>query len=258
MAESLRLTSPRYPLVCLSTANLSSKSLQRLKVAQIEPHPVSDRFSVPDGASSYNDVARWKHTFYKLEAFSLIAYEKIVFLDSDMLINRNLDHLFEYEHMSAAVNYGRVKPYEHLSFPNTGVMVIKPLPELGKEIFSTWQTVARQTPSFSDQDLIHMYYQDHIMDTQRSWELSVTYNACSFLLDRIAVKHGLNAAFDKPNEKTIAVVHFTTANKPWLTSVSFRGQLLIRKVLRGKLLEVRAYLKFYRLLGKVRKATHMV
>lgn len=48
----------------------------------------------------------WCYTFDKLLLWGMTMYEKIVFLDSDMIVLKNIDELFECQDMSA-VQTGR-------------------------------------------------------------------------------------------------------------------------------------------------------
>ncbi|KAH7276757.1 hypothetical protein KP509_39G020600 [Ceratopteris richardii] len=63
--------------------------------------------------NSYNE---WNYS--KLRLWQLTSYQKIVFLDSDTLVLRNIDFLFEAEELSASGNSRTVF--------NSGVMVIEP------------------------------------------------------------------------------------------------------------------------------------
>ncbi|CAI7890398.1 unnamed protein product, partial [Closterium sp. NIES-53] len=54
----------------------------------------------------------------KLRLWQLTEYAKVVFVDADILVLRNMDHLFEYPELSARSNSRR--------FFNSGVMVIEP------------------------------------------------------------------------------------------------------------------------------------
>ena len=62
-----------------------------------------------------------KNTFDKLNIFSLVEFEKIVYLDSDLLILENIDNLFNYPHLSCP----RDLPFNMTKF-NSGVMVLEP------------------------------------------------------------------------------------------------------------------------------------
>ncbi|KAJ0014426.1 hypothetical protein Pint_19887 [Pistacia integerrima] len=67
-------------------------------------------FSVKD---SYNE---WNYS--KLRVWQLIEYEKVIFIDADLLVLRNIDKFFSYPQLSAAGNDG--------SLFNSGIMVIEP------------------------------------------------------------------------------------------------------------------------------------
>ena len=43
----------------------------------------------------------WEKTFFKLKMFELTQYDKICYLDSDMIVTENIDDLFDAPHMSA-------------------------------------------------------------------------------------------------------------------------------------------------------------
>lgn len=254
MARSLEATDPAYPLVVLISQGVSQQSKYILTDFGLSFLPVINHYQLPDTVGDRFATHRWAATFDKLETFHLLQFEKVLFVDSDMLISRNLDHLFEYEHMSCANYYGGVEPYDHFTFPNSGLFVAVPEKGLGDSIFSVWPKVAERLNSFSDQDLLHEYYGAKFSENKGSWRLPVTYNACSFLVDRIARKHGLNGQFSNPNDNTIAVVHFSSKKKPWKMSVQFALYLLARKALRGKWKEVQAYRIYFTHLLAVRKA----
>ena len=44
----------------------------------------------------------WKECLTKYHVFDMTEYDKVVFLDADLYIMKNLDHLFELPHMTAA------------------------------------------------------------------------------------------------------------------------------------------------------------
>jgi len=68
----------------------------------------------------------WKNCFTKFKIFDLTEYKKIIFLDSDILILKNIDHLFNCSHMTACIDgeYFNIWP-EYLHF-NAGCLVIEP------------------------------------------------------------------------------------------------------------------------------------
>ncbi|CAN1784027.1 Putative UDP-glucuronate:xylan alpha-glucuronosyltransferase 5 [Linum perenne] len=73
----------------------------------------SCQIASPFEKGSYNE---WNYS--KLRIWQLSDYDKVVFIDSDLLVIRNMDEIFTYPQLSASPNDG------HLF--NSGIMVIEP------------------------------------------------------------------------------------------------------------------------------------
>lgn len=66
------------------------------------------------------------HSATKLQILSLVEYEKIVYLDADMIVRANLDHLFDKPHGSAVWDWcGQSQMARHQGL-NSGLLVIEP------------------------------------------------------------------------------------------------------------------------------------
>lgn len=50
-------------------------------------------------------VGYWTQAFSKLRVWSLIEYEKVLFLDADVMVLKNLDHLFQEPEFTAALSW---------------------------------------------------------------------------------------------------------------------------------------------------------
>lgn len=102
----------KYPLVALHTGTLPDETLRALRARDIplqrvphlrpEPPPESASISNGDNKSDDNDENTWytndprfRECFTKLAVFSLTGYSRIVLLDADMLVRRNMDELFD-------------------------------------------------------------------------------------------------------------------------------------------------------------------
>jgi len=70
-------------------------------------------------------VGGWKQSFSKLRLWSLVQYEKIVMLDADILVIKNLDHLFLEEEYTAAPTWACTNANSPLK-PSGGFWVIQP------------------------------------------------------------------------------------------------------------------------------------
>jgi len=91
-----------------------------------------DTISVTDEINEYNTkinaplAATWKNCWTKFKIFDLIEYDKIVFLDADIMVLKNLDHLFELPHMTAALDGEYFNLWEGWPHFNSGCLVIEP------------------------------------------------------------------------------------------------------------------------------------
>lgn len=92
---SLRKAGSKYPLVVLYTdsfppeghAAVNARGLPKQRV----PH------LLPTLPKEYANDPRFYDTWTKLTAFSLVEYERVVLLDSDMLVRQNMDELMDLE-----------------------------------------------------------------------------------------------------------------------------------------------------------------
>lgn len=157
-----------------------------------------------------NKVDYWKETLFKLKVFDLTQFDKIVFLDSDMIALRNLDHLFEMPHMSCVAAGQELHP-EWVKL-NSGLMVIEPNHEeyLGLEglIESVYKERTAEGLGMGDQDVIQAYY-DELWQRSEQLHLSGVYNTMlgyAGYLHKSGKIKGLN---------DIYVYHFAGKEKPW-------------------------------------------
>ena len=94
LKRALQAVSSKYPLFCvlsISVDEYCQNLLEEQGVSCIRLNQSSVDF--PDQAGDY--FSHWSYTFDKLQIWGLMQFEKIVFLDSDMLILRNIDELFD-------------------------------------------------------------------------------------------------------------------------------------------------------------------
>ncbi len=87
----------KYPLVIMATSKLSERARNilstmlpsgRIITRDIEP-------IYPASVASGLAYARFNEVWTKLRAFELIEFKKVALVDSDMLVRRNMDELFE-------------------------------------------------------------------------------------------------------------------------------------------------------------------
>ncbi|MEG4836990.1 glycosyltransferase family 8 protein [Microcoleus sp. B9-D4] len=98
LARSLRQCQSRYPLVVMVTHDLlideaASALTQEPNIRQRLVSPIQPS---PQAHTEYA-YATFSEVWTKLRCWELVEFAKLVFLDADMLVLRNMDHLFEIE-----------------------------------------------------------------------------------------------------------------------------------------------------------------
>lgn len=96
-----------------------------------------------------NDKSRFVHVFTKLHIFELTEYDRVVYLDSDTIVNTNIDELCNCNSRYCAVVRN--------TFFNAGVMTITPSQEVFDDMVYRYTKIpAKLMPG--DQDFLNMYF----------------------------------------------------------------------------------------------------
>ena len=151
--------------------------------------------------TKYSEIEKLKEQqmafgdYTKYEIFSLTEFDKIIFLDSDIVVLGNIDYLIDFKESFGAVRELYIDQY------NTGVMVIGK-PFLNEKI--TYDLIHLTTiygiTEHLDQDIIDYYFTDIIKP------IPIEYNYLKTYSKQIFQNTGL--------PKYIKILHFI-AKKPW-------------------------------------------
>lgn len=97
LAHSLEKHNSAYPLIILYTPTLPSSCLAGLRheCALSNALLVPTTILTPREQITNHIAARFEDTWTKLRVFELVDYERLVFLDADMMVFRNMDELFD-------------------------------------------------------------------------------------------------------------------------------------------------------------------
>jgi len=190
----------------------------------------------------------WQYTFDKLQLWGLVDYEKMVYLDSDMMVMKNIDDLFDRPNFSAVAAGRLIHPtWNRL---NSGTMVVEPSlqvkDELVKSIAPTVGERGRVGQSTGDQDVINHYLPD--WPDKSALHLPESYNLLFKHLTIYVRKHGFS--YRGSGENAIKVAHFIGARKPWHLKGMSR-YLYVLKLLLNNPCGVKAWCKY---MGYIRKA----
>ena len=243
LLQSLQDVQTTYPVFLLTAVSLSETQASSLTGRGFHLIPSQRRFVIPADTLSNIQQKHWRHTFAKLELYSLSGFDKIIYLDADMLVCRNIDHLFDTPHLTFSTGSAQIRGYEDWTLPNSGLMVLEPRPGLSDAIFNTWPAVAAVKPNFGDQDLLHAHFRSYLTSND-SWKLSTQYNCFVFLLDAIIRERNFNMNFSSPDDKTIYVLHFALRGRPWQMSNLNQLKYLLGLMSRRKWNEVKAFFKY--------------
>lgn len=113
VAQSIRQAGSTRDLIILVDSSISSKQRAGLQSAGWKVRTIERIRNPKANQNAYNE---WNYSKFRL--WQLTDYDKIIFIDADLLILRNIDFLFAMPEISATQN--------NASLFNSGVMVIEP------------------------------------------------------------------------------------------------------------------------------------
>lgn len=242
--KSLQATMPKYPFVVVCPDNIPKNVTDCLTQLGISYH-LAENLNA-DILSRENQNQYWNHTLFKIKVFDLTQYDKIVFLDTDMIVLSNLDHLFDLEHMSA-VDAGAVIHPEWKGGINSGLMIIKPDHHVYEGLVSCIEPAYRQRKEdnlgFGDQDIIKTYYKDwrhcEHLHLSECYNTMLGYGGC-------LKKAGVIRSW-----QDIKVYHYTGKEKPWNSDFKSHMIILFKIIKRAGIrsnIDFRIYRKYRKLL----------
>lgn len=113
LAQSIIRSGTNRDLVLLHDDSISPEKLNALAAAGWELHRIKRIRNPHAEKGSYNE-----YNYSKIRLWQLTSYSKILFIDSDVIVLKNLDLLFQFPQLSATGNDGVIF--------NSGVMLIEP------------------------------------------------------------------------------------------------------------------------------------
>ena len=177
LVQSLKKVESKYPFTFLITYNISYQDEEILRKNNIQIIKMKN-IELPEMIKIKNDkgnFAHWTNTFDKLLLFELTEFEKLVYLDSDMYVRKNIDELFERKNMSATIDrrYGPSISKEWIKL-TSGLMVIEPQKNVLVKFFKIINNILNKKESLGDQDVLQEYYPT--WNLQEDLHLDVKYN----------------------------------------------------------------------------------
>lgn len=210
--KSLQDTKPKYPFHLLITPNLSQESItliQKSNIPIIKIEPIKNPIlNDPKDRRYYN--------YSKLNMWNLTQFEKIVYLDADMIVMHNIDELFNKPNLSSTNAGGAI--YKDWKQLNSGLIVLEPSQSVFNDMKNQVGTIEKEKGK-GDQAFIHQYYSD--WPERKELHLPHVYNVFDCHIE--GYKKKMNYYLDeniqftnsKFDPKRIKIVHYIGQSKPW-------------------------------------------
>ncbi len=243
MAASLKDTGTKVPLYVVVPGDLDTDFVEMVKNCCDGIISVSDHdFSIP--YKDENKTKYWNNTFFKLNIMNLTDFDKIIYIDSDMLVLNNLDSLFEYPGISATTGGKSAHP-EYIEF-NSGIMVIEPnKAEFDRLLECITPAIERKKSmdkGYGDQDVFNEFYKDwHDAPDHNFGE---EYNALCAHVDTLMKAKGYK------NLRQLSVLHYVGPDKIWNNSVWRNLRLIIRYIHEGRIYTAKSWWMYMKRMSK--------
>lgn len=248
--RALQAVKSKYPLLCVLSADVEKNIGSRLLHEGIETIRLTGTITTPNRIADNICNAHWNKTFDKLQIWGLMQFEKLVFLDSDLLIMNNIDTLFEREPFSGVCAGKSYPGNENWKGINSGVMVVKPDVKVEQDLINLIPTVASEYRKMNrligDQDIIQWYLTDK-WDDNEALQLDEGYNIFGDFLNYYIKDMGYS--WNNKEGKIIYAVHFIGKTKPWMKLSLRERYWLLRTWIRNPYY-YKAYKKFRSYLSK--------
>lgn len=212
--KSLMDTNPKHPFYLLVTPNLSVETMKLLETSEIKlikinpiKNPILD-----------NKNDRRYYNYSKLNMWSLVQFDKIVYLDADMIVMHNIDELFEKQNMSSTNSGGWLPGKKDWKQLNSGLIVLEPSKLIFEDMKSKVGQIEKEKGK-GDQAFIHQYYDD--WPDRRELHLPHIYNVFDCHLRGYKKEYGyyvdekIQMDNSKYDDKRVKIVHFIGQHKPW-------------------------------------------
>ena len=262
MYLSLKKTGTSIPLYAMLPADLVKKETRlcnRMEATGISIIEYSDSIPIPRQLVESNENhgdSRFSHTFDKLLVFEQTQFDKIVYLDADLYILHNLDHLFELPHMSAMIAGKSYPGNEDWIDLTSGIMTIVPEKGISKQFEKLIPDVIKAKGICGDQDILQAYYTD--WPQRPELDMGEKYGVIAYYAKYYEQQLGYKYTDKVEDPLSVAVIHYAGEMKPWIQHWSLLSvlkqelQLAALRII-GKRNTTAVLLEYKHLVRKARK-----
>lgn len=207
LGSSIKATGTHHPMVLMVTPDVSDHARAALAHEGWTLRPI-EPIANPNPATMHM-LPRFGAAYTKLRAWELTEYDKLVFLDGDTIVVKNIDDLFDRPAFAAAPDFFLPDRF------SSGVMVLEP----NAEVFTHMVHELSRVESYDggDQGFLNNFFPDwYALSVEH--RLPVGYNMAHFIYQFM---HAHPSAWDKLQDE-IKIVHYLV-QKPWQARSTLTG-----------------------------------
>ena len=207
LGSSLKASGTAEPMVLMVTPEVRVVTRDRLAA---EGWAVREIAPIPNpNPSTQQMLPRFAAAYTKLRAWQLTDFDKVVLLDADTIVMKNVDDLFEHPELTAAPDFFLPDRF------NSGVMVIDP----SEATFARMIHALGQAPSYDggDQGFLNLFFEGWYAKPIEH-RLPAGYNMAHFIYQFM---HSHASAW-KNLQHEIKIVHYLV-QKPWRARSTLSG-----------------------------------
>lgn len=173
LKASLDRVNTRFPLYVLVTEDVSEgvrADLTRLgiNILPIDKIPLPANIYEHNKAINPNQAKVWEYALSKFQVLNMTQFEKVILIDLDICVLKNLDHCFNLPHMTAALDGELFNLWPNWPHFNSGFLVLEPNPKVFDDILRFTKNLNPESPKdafgkpyiLADQEIWNLYYSD--------------------------------------------------------------------------------------------------
>ena len=206
LGQSLRETGTKMDMIALCTENVAKSTKEVLIADGWRIKEIGNIHSPYQGLSKRGDY--FSGIFSKLYVWNLTDYERIIYLDSDVLVLQNIDHMFDCGTFCAT--------YRHSDLFNAGIIVVQP----SSNIFYDMLDKIPVIPSYDDGDqgFLNVYFSELVYAPFFNWNNASRQNQPMRMpteLNADIATYYISSSWSIRGE--IRIIHYTLGPiKPWI------------------------------------------
>lgn len=205
-----RFGNTNFPLVIMVSEGVSDEVIKTLKVENVNLRVVK---AIKSPYRLQYDFRNFQSTFTKLRIFGLTEFDKVVYLDADLLVCENIELLFDKPNMSAVIAGGILPTNKSWKDLNSGLLIVEPNAHLFYKMLEALNFLPSKDGS--DQGFLHQFFRN--WKNNEKLHLEHKYNVPSWFLDEYCTTSDFQFNFKDGifSKKNISVIHFWGLPKPW-------------------------------------------